>query len=108
MDFIVGLPKTRRKHDSIWFIVDRMSKCAQFIHVKSTDRVEDYGKLYIDEIVRWNWIPLSIIFNRGAQFTLHFWRSFQRNLGTQVNLSAGFHPQTDRQAERKIKTLGTC
>ena len=75
MDFVVGLPRTRRQHDSIWVIVDRLTKSAHFIPVKSTYRVEDYARLYIDEIVRWHGIPLSIISDRGAQFTLHFWRS---------------------------------
>ena len=102
MDFVVGLPKTRRQHDSIWVIVERMTKSAHFIPVKSTYKVEDYARLYIDEILRWRWIPLSIISDRGAQFTSHFWRSFQKILGTQVKLSSAFLPQTDRQAERRI------
>ena len=72
MDFVVGLPRTRRQHDSIWVIVDRLTKSAHFIPVKSTYRAEDYARLYIDEIVRWHGIPLSIISDRGAQFTLHF------------------------------------
>ena len=76
MDFVVFLLKTRRQHDSIWVIVDRMTKSSHFIPVKSTYRAEDYARLYIYEIVRWHGIPLSIISDRGAQFTLHFWRSF--------------------------------
>ena len=62
MDFVVGLPRTRRQHDSIWVIVDRMTKSAHFIPVKSTYRAKDYARLYIDEILRWNGIHLSIIF----------------------------------------------
>ena len=54
MDFVVGLPRTRRQHDSIWVIVDRLTKSAHFIPVKSTYRAEDYARLYIDEIVRWH------------------------------------------------------
>ena len=61
MDFVVGLPKTRRQHDSILVIVDRMTNSAHFILVKSTYRAEHYARLYIDEIVRWHGIPLSII-----------------------------------------------
>ena len=76
MDFVFGLPKTMRQHDSIWVILDWMSKFAHFIHVKTTYRAEDYVKLYIDEFVRWNEISFSIISDRGAQLTLHFWRSF--------------------------------
>ena len=74
MDFLVGLPRTRRLYDSIWVIVDRMTKSAPFIHVMSTYRAEDYSKLFIDDIVRWHWIPLSIITDRGAKFTCNFWR----------------------------------
>ena len=64
MDFVVGLPRTRRQHDSIWVVVDRLTKSAHFIPVKSTYRVEDYVRLYIDEIMRWYRIPLSIILVR--------------------------------------------
>jgi len=72
MDFVVGLPRTRRQHDSIWVIMDRLTKSAHFIPVNSTYRAEDYARLYIDEIVRWHGIPLSIILDRLAQFTSHF------------------------------------
>ena len=102
MDFVVGLLKTMRQHDSVWVIVDMMTMSTHFIPVKSTYRAEDYSRIYIDEIVIWHGIPLSIISDRGAQFTSHFWRSFQKILGMQTNLSTSFHPQTDGQAERTI------
>ena len=105
MDFAVGLPKTRRQHDSIWVIVDILTISAHFIPVKSTYRTEDYARLYIDEIVKWHGISLSIISDIGVRFTSHLWRSFQKSLGTQVKLSTTFHPQTDRQAEHTIQTL---
>ena len=70
MDFVVGLPKTKRQHNSIWVIVDRMTKSSHFIPVKSTYRAKDYARLYIDEIVRLHGIPLSIILDRGSQ-SLH-------------------------------------
>ena len=92
MDFIMGLPRSNRKFDSIWVIVDRLTKSAHFLPVRSTYTAEDYAKLYIKEIVRLHGVPVSIISDRGAQFTAHFWRSFQRGLGTQVNLSTAFHP----------------
>ena len=76
MDFVVGVQKTRRQHDSIWFIVDMMITSANFIPVKSTYRAKDYARLYIDEIVRWHGIHLSIISETEAQFTSQFWRSF--------------------------------
>ncbi|WMV45797.1 hypothetical protein MTR67_039182 [Solanum verrucosum] len=105
MDFVVGLPQTRRQHDSIWVIVDRLTKATHFLPVKVSYSAEDYAKLYIKEIVKLHGAPMSIISNRGAQFTSHFWRSFQSGLGTQVKLSTAFHPQTDGQAECPIQTL---
>jgi len=97
MDFVVGLPRTSCKFDSIWVIVDRLTKSTHFFPVKSTDTVEQYAQLYIKEIVRLHGTPVSIISDRGAQFTANFWKKFQQGLGTQVNLSTTFHPQTDRQ-----------
>ncbi|KAH0710891.1 hypothetical protein KY284_012318 [Solanum tuberosum] len=105
MDFVVGLPNARRGFDSVWVVVDRMTKSAHFLSVKTTYGAEEYAKLYIHELVRLHGIPLSIISDRGAQFTSHFWKSFQRGLGTKVKLSTTFHPQTDGQAERTIQTL---
>ena len=95
MDLIIGLPRTRRQHDSIWVIVDRVTKSSHFLAVKTTDSAEDYTKLYINEIVRLHGVPLSIISDRGPQFTSHFWKSFQKGLGTQVNLSTTFHPHME-------------
>ena len=86
----VGLPKTRKLHDSIWVIVDRVTKSAHFILVKSTYRAEDYVKMYIDEILKCHGIHLSIVSDRGAQFTSHF---FQKTLFTQVKLNTDFHPR---------------
>ncbi|XP_075083495.1 uncharacterized protein LOC142167236 [Nicotiana tabacum] len=81
-------------------IVDRLTKSDHFLPVKTTDSVEDYAKLYIQEIVRLHGTPLSIISDRGAQFTTNFWKSFQKGLGTRVNLSTAFHPQANGRAER--------
>ena len=66
MDFVFGLPSTRRHHDSIWVILDKLTKSAHFIRMNSTYRAEDYARLFIDESVRWRGIPLSIISYRGA------------------------------------------
>ncbi|CAN4106291.1 unnamed protein product [Withania somnifera] len=105
MDFITGLPRSFRKFDSIWVIVDRLTKSAHFLPVKTNYTAEEYARLYIKEIVRLHGVPISIISDRGAQFTAKFWKSFQGSLGTQVNLSTAFHPQTDGQAKRTIQTL---
>ena len=66
IDIVVHLPRTRRQHDSIEVIVARLTKSTNFIPVKSTYKAEDYARLYIDEIMRWHGIPLSIISARGA------------------------------------------
>ena len=77
MDFVVGLPRTQKTYDSIWVVVDRLTKSARFIPVKSSYSVEDYSRIFFHEILCSHGIPLSITPDRGAQFTYRFWRSFQ-------------------------------
>ena len=86
-------------------IVDKMTMPSRFLAVKTTDSTEDYVKLYINKIVRLHGIPLFIKSDRDPHFISHFWKSFQKGLGTQVNLSRTFHPQTNGQAEATIQTL---
>ena len=105
MDFVVGLPKTMGKYDSIWVIVDRLTKSDHFIPVKVTYNAEKLAKLYISEVVRLNGVPLSIISDRGTQFTSKFWKTLHAELGTRLHLSTAFHPQTDGQSERTIQVL---
>ena len=78
MDFVVGLPRTQKSYDSIWVVLDRLTKFARFIPVKSTYSAKDYARIFIDDIVCRHGILLSIISNQGAQFTSRFWRSFQK------------------------------
>jgi hypothetical protein len=73
MDFIVGLPLTTRKKDSIWVIVDRLTKTTHFIAVHTTYSVQQHAELYMDQIVRLHGIPKTIISDRGTQFVAHFW-----------------------------------
>ncbi|KAH0754748.1 hypothetical protein KY290_025018 [Solanum tuberosum] len=94
-----------RVHDLIWVIVDGMTKLAHFIPVKVSYMAEDSAKLYLREMVRLHGVPLSIISDKGTQFTSQFWKSFQKCLGTKVKLSMTFHLQTDGQAERTIQIL---
>ena len=72
IDFVVGLPRTQKKYDSIWVIVDRLTKSAHFIPIKSTYSAADYARIFIDEIVCRHGIPLSIIFDQGAQLTSRY------------------------------------
>ena len=101
MNFITGLPHTTRGFDSIWVIMDRMTKTAHFLPVKTTFNAFQYAQLYIDEIVKLH-APVSIISDRGSQFTSQFWRAFQEALGTRLDLSMAFHPQMDGQSKRMI------
>ena len=100
MDFIVGLPKTSKGYDSIWVIVDRLTKSAHFLPVKTTHAAKQYAQLYIDRIVSLHGIPKTIISDRGAQFIARFWEHFHAALGTQLLRSSAYHPQTDGQTER--------
>ena len=85
--------------------MDRLTKSALFIPVKSTYTAKDYARIYINEIVSLHGIILSIISDRGAQLTSHFWKAFQKGVGIQVKLSTTFHPQTNGQVELTIQTL---
>src|SRR5688572_14017728 len=100
MDFVTGLPKVRGGYDSTWVIVDRLTKSAHFIPVKTTYQDEELAKIYLKEIMKLHGAPRSIISNRGTQFTSHYWKSFERALGTKVKLSTDFHPRMDGLAER--------
>lgn len=105
MDFITGLPKTKKKNDSIWVIVDRLTKSAHFLPVKTTYNVAKLAEIYIEEIVRLHGMPSSIISDRDPKFTSHFWRALHEALGTELRLSSAYHPQTDGQTERTNQSL---
>jgi hypothetical protein len=100
MDFIVGLPNTSQRHDSIWVIVDRLTKTAHFLSVHTTYNAKKYAEIYLDQIIHLHGVPKMIISDRGAQFISHFWEQLQYALGTKLIRSSAYHPQTDRQTER--------
>ena len=99
MDFVTHLPRTPQRHDAIWVIVDWLTKSAHFLAVRMLER---FCRLYIQEIVWLHGVPVSIVSNRDLRFTAHFWKSFQKAMGTQLTMSTTFHPQTDGQSERTI------
>jgi hypothetical protein len=105
MDFMTGLPRGKKGNDAIWVVVDRLTKSALFFPIKMTDLVDKLAKLYVDEVIRLHAVPISIISNRDPRFTSRLWPSLQRAMGTRLNLSTTFHPQTDGQSERIIQTL---
>ena len=105
MDFVVGLPLTKGKYDAIWVIVDRLTKSAQFVPINERYSLEKLANLYMKEIVSKHGVPVSIVSDRDPRFTSRFWKMFQECLGTKLNMSTAYHPQTDGQSERTIQTL---
>ncbi|GJX69250.1 putative reverse transcriptase domain-containing protein [Tanacetum coccineum] len=95
MDFVTKLPKTSSGHDIIWAIVDRLTKSAHFIPTKATYSMETLTRMYIKEIVSRHGVPISIISDRDSHFTSRFWKPMQNALGTQLDLSTAYHPETD-------------
>ncbi|GJS80039.1 putative reverse transcriptase domain-containing protein [Tanacetum coccineum] len=105
MDFVSGLPRTSSGYDMIWVIVDRLTKSAHFLPMKKTDSMEKLTRLYLKEIVCRHGVPVSIISDRDSHFTSNFWRSLQKALGTNLDMSTAYRPQMDGQSERTIQTL---
>ena len=105
MDFVSGLPRTSKGKNLVWVIVDRLTKAAHFLAVKTTDTLVTLSRLYIEEIVRLHGVPLSIVSDRDPRFVSQFWQSLQQAMGTQLKFSTAFHPQTDGQSERVVQIL---
>ncbi len=105
MDFIVGLPKTATGYDSIWVIVDQLTKMARFIPVKTNYSSAKLTELYMTRIVCLHGVPKRIISDRGTQFTSHFWEKVHEALGSYLAFSTAYHPQTDGQTERTSQVL---
>ena len=98
-------PRTPQGHDAVWVIVDRLTKSTHFLAVQMTFTLERFYRLYIREIVWLHRVPVSIVSDRDPRFMVHFWRSFQKAMGTRLTMSTTFHPQTDGQLERTIQVL---
>ncbi|GJY78000.1 putative reverse transcriptase domain-containing protein [Tanacetum coccineum] len=105
MDFITKLPRTPSGYDSIWVIVDRLTKSAHFIPMNEKYKMEKLTRLYLKEIVCRHGVPVSIISDRDPRFASRFWRSLQKSLGTNLDMSTAYHPETDGQSERTIQTF---
>ncbi|GJU95191.1 putative reverse transcriptase domain-containing protein [Tanacetum coccineum] len=105
MDFVTKLPKTSQGYDTIWVIVDRLTKSAIFTPMRETDPLDKLARIYLKEVVTRHGIPVSIICDRDPRFASNFWRSLQNALGTNLDMSTAYHPQTDGQSERTIQTL---
>ncbi|GJW18344.1 putative reverse transcriptase domain-containing protein [Tanacetum coccineum] len=105
MDFVTKLPRTAAGQDTIWVIVDRLTKSAHFLPMREDDTLEKLTRQYLKEVVSKHGVPVSIISDRDGKFTSHFWKSLHKALGTRLDMSTSYHPETDGQSKRTIQTL---
>ena len=92
MDFITSLPKSKKKNDSIFLVIDKLSKETHFLRVKSTYNVVNFANIFLKEIFRLHGIPKAIISNRDVKFTGNFWRYLFSELEMQLKFSIAYHP----------------
>nr|GFA09716.1 putative reverse transcriptase domain-containing protein [Tanacetum cinerariifolium] len=105
MDFVSKLPKSSQSYDTIWVIVDRLTKSAIFTPIRDADPMDKLARIYLKEVVTRHEIPVSIISDRDPRFASNFWKSLQNALGTRLDMITTYHPETDGQGERTIQTL---
>ncbi|GKA00388.1 putative reverse transcriptase domain-containing protein [Tanacetum coccineum] len=105
MDFIMKLPRSKNGHDTIYVVVDRLTKSAHFLATREDYSMEKLARLYIDEIIARHGVPVSIISDRDGRVTSCFWQTLQKALGTRLDMSLTYHPQMDGQSEHTIQTL---
>jgi hypothetical protein len=104
-DFIVGLPRTAKGYDSIWVIIDRLTKIAHFLPVRVKYTVATYAELYITRILSLHGVLKTIVSDRGPQFVSKFWEELHKALDTKLLHSSAYHPQTSGQTERVNQIL---
>ncbi|GJT12282.1 putative reverse transcriptase domain-containing protein [Tanacetum coccineum] len=105
MDFVTKIFKTANGYDTIWVIVDRLTKYAHFLPMRENDPMEKLMKLYMKEVVTRHGVHVSVISDRDGRFTSLFWQALHKALGTRLDMSTTYHPETDGQSERTIQTL---
>nr|GEW23692.1 hypothetical protein [Tanacetum cinerariifolium] len=105
MDFVTKLPWTSSGHDTIWVIVDRLTKSIYFLPMREDYKMDRFARLYLNEIVARHGVPISIILDRDNCFTSGFWQLMQEALGTRLDTSTAYHPQTDGQMQETTEKI---
>ncbi|GJW47382.1 putative reverse transcriptase domain-containing protein [Tanacetum coccineum] len=105
MDFVTKLPKSSQGYDTIWVIVDRLTKSAIFMPMRETDPLDKLARMYLKEVVTKHGIPVSIICDRDPRFSSNFWKSLQKALGTSLDMSTAYHPENRRTKAREPSKL---
>jgi hypothetical protein len=105
MDFITGLPRIGKMHDSIMVVVEKITKDAHFIPLKTTHKVADVVDIFIKEVARLHGIPKTIVSDRDPKFTLNFWKGLFKGFGTNMNFSTAYHLDSDGQIERVNRVI---
>ena len=105
MDFMTGLPTTKKGHDCIAVVVDRLTKMGHFIAMQKEADAMEFAVIFIREVIRLHGLPKRIVTDRDSKFTSAVWKEIMKNFGVKHRLSTAFHPQTDGQSENRIKTI---
>nr|GEV49379.1 hypothetical protein [Tanacetum cinerariifolium] len=105
MDFVTKLPKLSQGFDTIWVIIDRLTKSAHFLPIRENNPMDKLARIYLDRIMTRHGTPVSIICDRDGRFTSNFWKPSQKALCTNLYISTAYHPETNGQSERTIQTL---
>jgi hypothetical protein len=108
MDFIVGLPRIQKGYNTIWVIVDQLTKVTHFVPVKMTYTGPQLAELYITQIICLHGVLKKIVSNRGTQFTSMFWEWLHESKDTKLNFSSAYHPQTNKRHSKLIKYWRIC
>ncbi|GKG02824.1 reverse transcriptase domain-containing protein [Tanacetum coccineum] len=103
MDFITKLFKTTNGYDTIWVIVDRLTKSAHFLPMRENDHMEKLMKLYMKEVVTRHGVHVSIFSDRDGRFTLLFWQALLKALGTRLDMSTSYHPKNDGLTRLRVR-----